>query len=84
MPNEQEQSLKRIAERLQAIEDRFSALDRCLQQQADLQKKLEESESNRRQLADQATHLLEQLSTTRKELRQYWDEDKRSQAEGKG
>ncbi|MHC5062543.1 MAG: hypothetical protein ACYTG5_01055 [Planctomycetota bacterium] len=83
MASDQDQSLQKIAERLQAIEDRFTALDRCLQQQADLQRKLEESENNRRQLADQATHLLEQLSQTRKELRQYWDEDKRAQAEGK-
>jgi len=82
MGSEQDQSLKKIAERLQAIEDRFVALERCLQQQAELQKKLSESEENRRQLADQATHLLEQLSKTRKELRQYWDEDKRSRAEG--
>lgn len=82
MGNEHDQALQGIADRLQAIEGRLDGLDRCLQRESELRHSLDESEESRRQLADQAAHLLEQLSQTRKELRQFWDEAERNRAEG--
>ena len=83
MGSEHDKALQGIADRLLAIEERLDGLDRCLQHKAELRRNLAESEENRRQLADQAAHLLEQLSQTRNELRQFWDETKRNRAEGR-
>jgi len=83
MNSESDKALQGIADRLLAIEARLDGLDRCLHEEAQLRNKLDVSEESRRQLADQAAHLLEQLSQTRNELRQYWDEAKRNRAEGR-
>ncbi len=83
MGGEHDKDMRSIASRLQAIEKRLDGLDRCLQRETELRHKLDESEESRRQLADQAAHLLEQLSQTRNELRQHWDEAKRNRAEGR-
>ena len=65
--------LDQIDERLCGIEKQLEKLELVLQREAELRAQLGESEDSRRQLADQATHLIDLLGEARRELRRHWD-----------
>jgi hypothetical protein len=58
-----------LDQRLQRIEERLEQLAGCLEREQQLRERLALSEEANRQLADQASHVIEQLAWYRKEVR---------------
>ncbi len=59
-----------LHERLAAIESRLASLERSLADAQQLRLALQHETESRRQLAEQAAYLLEQLGDARRELRE--------------
>lgn len=63
-------NLDPIHERLAAIESRLANIERGLAEASQLRSALQHEIDSRRQLAEQAAYLLEQLGESRRELRE--------------
>lgn len=63
-------NLDPIHERLAAIESRLANIERGLAEASQLRSALQHEIDSRRQLAEQAAYLLEQLGEARRELRE--------------
>ena len=63
-------NLDPIHERLAAIESRLAGIERGLAESSQLRQALQHEIDSRRQLAEQAAYLLEQLGEARREVRE--------------